>query len=95
VSYVEVLGYHQLSAEDQLVLEAFFAAATILPRDEPVLDQAVKLRQMRKISLGDALVAGTALAYDRILATRNVDHFKWIPGLKLINPFDGGTDTSV
>jgi predicted nucleic acid-binding protein len=87
VSYVEVLGYHNLTDGDRMLLESFFATATILPLSQPVLDQAVKLRQMRKMSLGDALVAGTALAHGRTLVTRNTDDFKWIAGLSLLNPF--------
>jgi toxin FitB len=87
VSYVEVLGYHNLTEGDRRLLESFFAAATILPLSQPVLDQAVRLRQMRKMSLGDALVAGTALAHGRTLVTRNTDDFKWIAGLSLLNPF--------
>jgi predicted nucleic acid-binding protein len=88
VSYVEVLGYHKLSEPERSLLEAFFATATILAISQPVLDQAVILRQMqmRKMSLGDALMAGTALAHGRTLVTRNTDDFNWIPGLSLLDP---------
>src|SRR5690242_11573229 len=67
VSYVKVLGYHKLTEPERALLEAFFSAALVLPLSQPVLDQAVKLRQLRKMSLGDALVAGTALAHGRTL----------------------------
>jgi hypothetical protein len=40
------------------------------------------------MSLGDALVAGTALARGLTLVTRNVEDFRWIQGLSLLNPFD-------
>jgi hypothetical protein len=40
------------------------------------------------MSLGDALVAGTALAHGLTLVTRNVEDFQWIQGLSLLNPFD-------
>jgi toxin FitB len=40
------------------------------------------------MSLGDALVAGTALVHGLTLVTRNVDDFQWIQGLSLLNPFD-------
>ena len=63
VSYVEVLGYHKLTTQERVLLEAFFAAAPMLSILQSVLDQAVKLRQLRKMSLGDALIAGTALAH--------------------------------
>jgi predicted nucleic acid-binding protein len=88
VSYVEVLGYHQLDDEERQYLEAFFRLAQVLPLSQAVLDQAVALRQQRKMSLGDALVAGTALAHGLTLVTRNVEDFHWIQGLSLLNPFD-------
>lgn len=39
------------------------------------------------MTLGDALVAGTALAYSCMLITRNTSDFDWVPGLALFNPF--------
>jgi predicted nucleic acid-binding protein len=88
VSYVEVLGYHKLTEQDRLLLEAFFAAAPMLALTQTVLEQAVKLRQLRKMTLGDALVAGTALAHNLTLVTRNTTDFAWIAGLTLLNPFE-------
>ena len=88
VSYVEVLGYHQLDDEERQYLEEFFRLAQVLPLSQAVLDQAVVLRQQRKMSLGDALVAGTALVHSLTLVTRNVEDFQWIQGLSLLNPFD-------
>ncbi len=87
ISYVEVLGYHSLTEEDKTLLETFFDAATLLPIGARVLEQAAKLRQVRKMTLGDALVAATALVHGRTLVTRNTGDFAWIPGLKLLNPF--------
>lgn len=38
------------------------------------------------MSLGDAIIAATALENDLTLATANIKDFKHIEGLKLINP---------
>jgi predicted nucleic acid-binding protein len=65
----------------------------MIPITQAVLDHAVKLRQSKKMSLGDSLVAGTALTYDLTLVTRNTEDFKWIPNLKLLNPFEGRQPT--
>jgi predicted nucleic acid-binding protein len=43
---------------------------------------------MKKMSLGDTLIAATVLDYAIPLATRNTKNFAWIPGLSLINPMD-------
>ena len=51
-----------------------------------MLSKAVELRQIRKLSLGDALIAGTALAHGLTLVTRNSADFNWIKGLALLDP---------
>ena len=87
VSYVEVLGYPRLTDQERLHFETFFASATILPISDAVLNQAVRLRQIRKMRLGDALTAGTALVHGLTLITRNTKDFDWMPDLKVVDPF--------
>ena len=89
ISYVEVLGFHLLTQPESTYLEAFFANTPMLPLTPTVLDQAVKLRCQRKMKLGDALVAGTALAYGCSLITRNTGDFDWVPALTVFDPFVG------
>jgi toxin FitB len=88
VSYVEVLGYHQLTGQEMRYFKEFFAAAPVLGIDSTVLEQAVRLRQLRKMTLGDALVAGTALAHSLTLVTRNTGDFRWITDLSVLDPFE-------
>ncbi len=88
VSYVEVLGYHQLTEQERHYFETFFAAAPVLNIGTSVQEQAVRLRQQRRITLGDALVAGTALAHDLTLVTRNKQDFRWIENLSLLDPLE-------
>jgi toxin FitB len=88
ISYIEVLGYHRLTQEAGHYFETFFAAARILPITNDVIEQAVRLRQSRRITLGDALIAGTAMANNLMLVTRNIEDFNWIEDLQLLNPFN-------
>ena len=88
VSVVEVLGYHKLTAEERQHFEEFFAASTVLPISDQVIDRAVQLRQARKMSLGDALIAATALVHGRTLLTHNVADFSAVSGLTLRDPLD-------
>ncbi len=90
VSYVEVLGYHKLSERERQHFEEFFAVASMLAISDDVLAQAVKLRQSRRMTLGDALIAGTALAHNLTPVTRNIKDFDWVDGLALLNPFISG-----
>ncbi len=86
ISYVEVLGYHQLTESDEQDFMDFFDTARIIPVSQAVLEQAVKLRQERKMSLGDSIIAATAIVDDLTLITANTADFKWIPNIKLLDP---------
>ena len=87
LSYLEVFGYYRLTHQDKVYFEEFFNASQILPISQPVINQAVTLKQIRKMSLGDAIIAGTAFVYNLTIVTRNIDDFNWISKLNLINPF--------
>src|ERR1700742_75617 len=64
ISYVETLGFHGVTSNEKQFPERFFANSMMLGIDRNVLDEAVQLRQQRKMSLGDAIIAGTALVHD-------------------------------
>jgi toxin FitB len=91
ISRIEVLGYHGLSDSDRILLEALFSAAEVLPVSQAVVEEAILLRQKRKMSLGDSIIAATALFHDRTLVTHNTDDFRWIPNLDLLDPLGNPT----
>lgn len=89
ISYVEVFGYPRLTPRQRQYFEAFFLAAPVLPVDDHVLEKATELRQLKSMSLGDSLIAGTALVFKENLVTRNARDFAWIDGLDVTDPFSG------
>ncbi len=94
VSVIEVLGYHLLGDREREYLIKFFDAANLLSITSSIVNEAVRLRQIRRMGLGDAIVAATALVNELSLVTRNVSDFAWIEGLELINPFDSPPEKS-
>jgi predicted nucleic acid-binding protein len=87
ISYLEVLGFPRITPLQIQLFNEFFASAPMLAIDRPILDRAVSVRQQRRMSLGDAIVAATALVHDKTLVTRNTADFRWIAGLRLLDPF--------
>ena len=87
ITRIEVLGFARLTAEDDADLRAFLAGGQELALTDAVIDTAVRLRQERRMSLGDAVIAATALVHDLPLLTRNVDDFQHVVGLRVSNPF--------
>lgn len=83
ISRIEVLGYHLLRTQDRIILEEFFSAATVFELTPNIVETAILLRQTKNISLGDAVIAATALEHELILVTRNHKDFAHIQGLEL------------
>ena len=88
VSLVQALGYQNLPDEERLTLVEIFRVIDVLPLTRVIADRAVKLRQQRRMSLGDAIIAATALEHNLTLITRNTRDFRWIVGVRLLNPME-------
>jgi toxin FitB len=86
ISYIEALGFPRIQHDEKTALEDFFRDVRRLPLSETVMVEAARLRQTRKMSLGDSIIGATALVYGLTLVTRNLSDFQWIPGLKLLDP---------
>jgi len=86
ISLVEVLGYHKFKGEERETLQAFFEDIIILYPTKEIFKTAVELRQQRSLSIGDAIIAATAICHNLTLATHNTDDFKWIETLNLSDP---------
>ena len=82
---IEVLGYVADPAKMQL-LEEFLATAHILPLDDIVTQRTIELRRTKKLKLGDAIIAATALVHNLTIITHNTADFKNIDALTTINP---------
>ena len=88
VTRVEALGFAGINAGEDQEIRAFLNEVIVYALDEEVIECAVRLRQQRRMKLGDAIIGATAMEYGLPLVTRNVDDFRHIPGLQVINPFE-------
>jgi predicted nucleic acid-binding protein len=59
-----VLGYHQITLEEIADLQEFLYSSNVLPVSDEAAKKAIALRQQRKMSLADSILAGTALLKD-------------------------------
>ena len=84
ITLLEVLGFHRLTLTDKGKFEAYFNSTTIVPITDAIITDAIRLRQQRKRSLADSIIAATSLIYKQPLLTNNVADFMDIDGLQVI-----------
>ncbi|MEY4538288.1 MAG: hypothetical protein RLZZ306_45 [Bacteroidota bacterium] len=85
---IEALGFKGEESEMQ-ELKDFLSLAKIYYVDDLVADKTIDLRKTyRKLKLGDAIIAATALANNLTLISRNTKDFEDISGLTCINPYE-------
>lgn len=83
---IEVLTYHE-QPDKMSLIEDFVSLATILPLDKAVTKKAIELRKYnKKMKLGDAIIAATALVHGLVLITNNTKDFTHIQDLVIIDP---------
>ena len=67
-------------------LEEFFRDSEILTLTDPIARQAVRLRQQHSMGLGDSIISATAMVHSLTLVTHNVEDFRRIGGLEILDP---------
>jgi len=83
---IEFLGWDKHTPEGFEKCKMLMDAATVYPVDEMIAMKAIEIRRTVKIKLADAVIAATALSHSLQLATKNVDDFRQIIGLRTTNP---------
>lgn len=87
ISILEVLGFHGLEEIERKAFEKFFQRVEVIKINSSLIRQAVEMRQQKRMSVGDAIIAASAKEEQIALCTRNSADFKWIEGLSIRNPF--------
>lgn len=85
---VEFLGWDKHTPEGLERCKKLIECANVYPLDEEVANRAIELKRKVNIKLADAVIGATALVNDLKLATRNVDDFRMLEELRLVDPFD-------
>jgi predicted nucleic acid-binding protein len=88
ITEIELLCWKTPKETDLKVLHNFIEDALIFELEKQIKVKTAEIRKAHKIKLPDAVIAATALAYNLTLLTRNVNDFKYIDGINLINPHD-------
>lgn len=84
---IELLSYSGLSNEEDQAIREFLAQFKTIFIDREIEELTIKIRKQNKVKLPDAIIGTTALKENAILVTRNIDDFKAIKNLTIIDSF--------
>jgi predicted nucleic acid-binding protein len=87
VARIEALGFPKISPIEICALDDLMGTLPVISLEDEIVSAAISIRQIRKMGLADAIISATALVHSMPLVTRNVEDFKGIVGLEVINPF--------
>ena len=86
ITLIESLGYTEILSSEEQRIKELLSTMTEIPLSETVIQSAIQLRQLKKMSLGDSIIAATALENGNVLWTVNTADFSHIEDLILVNP---------
>jgi predicted nucleic acid-binding protein len=86
ITRLELLGYPGLKYEEELKINELLNAFTEIAVDSNIIDKAIFIRKGIRIKVPDAIIAATALEKNCSLVTRNIEDFKGIIDLDVIDP---------
>lgn len=87
ISRIEVLGFN-MPFEVLQDLQNFLALGHQYYVSDQIAIQTILIRRaLPKIKMPDAIIAATALVHHHTLLSHNLVDFKYIPGLKVIDPY--------
>ncbi len=87
ITRIELLSWHKHTEDSFNAASELLNNLTEQPLNEDIAQGCIKLRKKYRLKVPDALIAATALQLKLPLITRNVDDYKNVSGLKLVNPF--------
>ncbi|NJK68498.1 MAG: type II toxin-antitoxin system VapC family toxin [Microcoleus sp. CSU_2_2] len=87
ITWVELLCYPALTEEQTNKMREFLRLLNCVSLTESVLDSAAQIRRDYRLKLADGVIAACALVEGCVLVTRNVDDFRRVKGLSVLNPF--------
>jgi hypothetical protein len=93
ISRIEVFSYPSMTGEAERAALEVLGQYHEVQLDGEVVQRTIDLRKAARIKTPDAIIAASALINGATLVTRNVDDFKHLTGLALVDPCvrSGGT----
>ncbi|MDI6766136.1 MAG: type II toxin-antitoxin system VapC family toxin [Bacteroidota bacterium] len=84
---LELLSFSKLSLREENIIREMLDQFVMIPLNDRIEDIAIYLRRKYSLKIPDAIIAATAYDTSSALLTADIDDFKRVTEIKIINPF--------
>ena len=88
ITKIELLGWPGHSPDNLRKAEILLSRFSEQQLNDDIVKYTIVIRCRHRLKLPDSIIAATAIYLKLPLVTRNVNDFKVLKGLKLVNPFE-------
>jgi predicted nucleic acid-binding protein len=88
ITEIELLCWRTAVEKDLEVLNGFIGDSLVIELEQSIKLKTAEIRKAYRIKLPDAIIAATALVYGLTLLTRNIEDFRIIVDLDILNPWE-------
>jgi predicted nucleic acid-binding protein len=88
ITEIELLCWKTATEKDIEIINGFINDSLVIELEKSVKLKTAEIRKVYRIKLPDAIIAATALVFGLSLLTRNIEDFKNITDLNLVNPWE-------
>lgn len=87
ITRLELFGLPGLKDEEEIKISEILKPFVEIAVDSRIIDRAIRIWKAKRIKVPDAIIAATALEKGCSLITRNIEDFKGITDLVIIDPY--------
>jgi predicted nucleic acid-binding protein len=87
ITRLELFGFPEIKDKEEAKLTELLNNFIEISVDSKIIDRAIVIRKKIKIKVPDAIIAASALENECFLVTHNIEDFKNIAGLTIIDPY--------
>lgn len=88
ITEIELLCWKTANDKDLEILRDFINDSLVIELEQSIKLKTAEIRKGYRIKLPDAIIAATAMVYGLTLVTRNIEDFKNISDLDIVNPWN-------
>ena len=88
ITEIELLCWKTATDKDLEVLNGFINDSLVIELEQSIKLKTAQIRKAYRVKLPDAIIAATALVYGLTLLTRNIEDFRIIKDLDILNPWE-------